>query len=191
MPHFYAFISRLRNIRRWSLMRNSYIENDLEHAAQTAILAHALAVIRNRVFAGNIDEDRVSTLALYHDASEVITGDMATPIKYYNPEIESAYKSIEHVAQKKLLSMLPNELESSYRPVLCPDQTTEEWQIVKAADTLAAYLKCMEEIKAGNGEFRKAAESTLMKLHGYDMPEVGYFLKNFAPSFSLTLDELN
>jgi len=172
-------------------MRNSYDENDLEHAAQTAILAHALAIIRNGVFSGGIDADKVSTLALYHDASEVITGDMATPIKYYNPEIEGAYKSIEHVALKKLLSMLPGELEDTYRPILCPDQTTEEWRIVKAADTLAAYLKCVEEIKAGNGEFRKAAESTLAKLHAYDMPEVEYFLENFAPSFALTLDELN
>ncbi|MDR2506341.1 MAG: 5'-deoxynucleotidase [Oscillospiraceae bacterium] len=190
MNHFFAFISRMRNIKRWSLMRNSYEENDMEHAAQTAILAHALAVIRNAKFGGDVDADRVSTLALYHDSSEVITGDMATPIKYYNPEIERAFKSIELVASRKLLSMLPESLQDTYAEYLSPDTQSEEWRIVKAADTLAAYLKCVEELKAGNGEFRSAAVATLDKLHSMKRPEVLFFLNEFASSFAMTLDEL-
>jgi len=172
-------------------MRNTVGENVQEHAAQAAIIAHALASISTAYYSGCMDADRVASLALYHDANEVITGDLATPIKYFNPEIAAAYKEIEYTAQKKLLSMLPAELKPAYEPLLFPDQSSKEWQIVKAADCLCAYLKCVEELKMGNGEFRKAAEATLSKAQALNMREVDHFLREFAPSYSLTLDELN
>ncbi|GHV26390.1 5'-deoxynucleotidase [Clostridia bacterium] len=192
MSHFFAYLARMKDIRRWSLMRNTTYENDQEHATQVAILAHALALIHNEHNSDAlIDAQKCATLALFHDASEVITGDMATPIKYFNPEIAAAYKSLEKVAQEKLLDMLPDNLRESYRPLLLPDTTTPEWRIVKAADCLAAYLKCVDETKAGNSEFVKAKTATLNKAISLNMPEVYIFLNEFASSFGLTLDELN
>ncbi|MDR1570174.1 MAG: 5'-deoxynucleotidase [Oscillospiraceae bacterium] len=191
MSHFFAYIARMRDIRRWSLMRNTIPENDQEHAAQAAILAHALATIANERYGGAINADRAASLALYHDASEVITGDLATPIKYFNPDIAAAYKQIERIAQDKLIGMLPEELRAAWQPLLHPNHDSEEWRIVKAADCLCAYLKCVEELKAGNGEFRKAAVATLKKARSLNMPAVDHFLNIFAPSFGLTLDELN
>ena len=187
--HFFAYVSRMRFIQRWALMRNTAQENVQEHSHQVAVLAHALAVIRNEKFGGSVDAGQVAVAALYHDASEILTGDMPTPIKYDNPDIQKAYKEVEAVAERKLLGMLPEELQSVYAPVIT-GQGGEIEQLVKAADKLSAYIKCVEELKAGNNEFREAAGQTRKALEAYDMPEVSYFLETFMDSFSLTLDEL-
>lgn len=187
--HFFAYISRMRFIQRWALMRNTAQENVQEHSHQVAVLAHALAVIRNEKFGGGADPGTVAAAALYHDASEILTGDMPTPIKYDNPAIQTAYKQVEAVAERKLLHMLPEELQRAYVPVLT-DVDPETERLVKAADKLSAYIKCVEELKAGNTEFREAAAQTRRALEGYGLPEVSYFLETFMDSFSLTLDEL-
>ncbi|WP_300638108.1 5'-deoxynucleotidase [uncultured Oscillibacter sp.] len=187
--HFFAYISRMRFIQRWSLMRNTAPENVQEHSHQAAVLAHALAVIRNGKFGGAVDPGLVAAAALYHDASEILTGDMPTPIKYGNPAIQSAYKDVEALAARKLLAMLPEELREAYAPVLT-GLDPEVARLVKAADKLSAYIKCVEELKAGNAEFREAAAQTRRALEGYGLPEVDYFLETFMESFSLTLDEL-
>ena len=187
--NFFPMISRMRYINRWGLMRNTRLENIQEHSHQVAVLAHALAVIENRYFGGQIDPGAVAVAALYHDASEILTGDMPTPIKYDNPDIQSAYKDVEAVAERKLLSMLPPDLRPDFEEaVTIPDP--EIHAIVKAADKLSAYLKCVEELKAGNAEFREAAAQTRRALESYGLPEVSYFLEVFMDSFSLTLDEL-
>ena len=187
--NFFPMISRMRYINRWGLMRNTRLENIQEHSHQVAVLAHALAVIENRYFGGQIDPGAVAVAALYHDASEILTGDMPTPIKYDNPDIQSAYKDVESVAERKLLSMLPPDLRPDFEEaVTIPDP--EVHAIVKAADKLSAYIKCVEELKAGNAEFREAAAQTRRALENYGLPEVDYFLETFLESFSLTLDEL-
>ena len=186
--HFFAYISRMRFIQRWALMRNTAPENVQEHSHMVAVLAHALGVIRRDIFRKPCDVNALATAALYHDASEILTGDMPTPIKYDNPAIRRAYKDVEAVAEEKLLHMLPEEFRTVYAPILRPDGETE--QLVKAADKLSAYIKCVEELKAGNNEFREAAAQTRAALEGYGLPEVAYFLETFLPSFSLTLDEL-
>ena len=187
--HFFAYISRMRFIQRWALMRNTAPENVQEHSHQVAVLAHALAVLRNRKFGGHVDPGAVAVAALYHDASEILTGDMPTPIKYGNPAIRTAYKDVEAVAEHKLLNMLPEELRGVYAPILTVEDPEIE-ALVKAADKLSAYIKCVEELKAGNNEFREAAAQTRKALEGYGMPEVESFLETFMDSFSLTLDEL-
>ena len=187
--HFFAYISRMRFIQRWALMRNTAPENVQEHSHQAAVLAHALAVIRNERFGGHLDPGAVAAAALYHDASEILTGDMPTPIKYHDPAIRAAYKDVEAVASRKLLDLLPPELQNAYRPILL-EEDGEIRQVVKAADKLSAYIKCVEELKAGNNEFREAAAQTRRALESYDMPEVRYFLETIMDSFSLTLDEL-
>ena len=187
--HFFAYISRMRFIQRWALMRNTAQENVQEHSHQVAVLAHALAVIRNEKFGGSVDAGAVAVAALYHDASEILTGDMPTPIKYFNTGIQKAYKEVEAVAEQKLVDMLPEELRGAYAPVLTVrDEEIEK--IVKAADKLSAYIKCVEELKAGNNEFREAAAQTKRALEAYEMPEVAYFMDTFMESFALTLDEL-
>ena len=187
--HFFAYISRMRFIQRWALMRNTASENVQEHSHQVAVLAHALAVIRNERFGGHLDPGAVAVAALYHDASEILTGDMPTPIKYDNPAIRTAYKDVEAVAEGKLLRMLPPELQDAYAPVLT-EVDPEVERLVKAADKLSAHIKCLEELKAGNAEFREAAAQTRKALEAFDLPEVRYFMETFLPSFSLTLDEL-
>ena len=187
--HFFAYVSRLRFIQRWALMRNTAQENVQEHSHQVAILAHALAVIRNEKFGGNVDAGQVAVAALYHDASEILTGDMPTPIKYDNPDIRKAYKEVETMAERKLLHMLPEELQTAYAPIIT-GQSGEIEELVKAADKLSAYIKCVEEMKAGNNEFREAAAQTRKALDAYKLPEVAYFMETFMESFSLTLDEL-
>ena len=187
--HFFAYISRMRYIPRWALMRNSFSENVQEHSHMVAVLAHALAVIRNEVFGGSIDAGQVAVCALYHDATEIITGDMPTPIKYYNPEIKASYQKVEGVAADKLLSLLPPELQGAYRPVLYGEDA-EIHRLVKAADKLSAYIKCVEELKAGNHEFKRAAEQTYAALADMRLPELDYFLAHCLDSFSMTLDEL-
>ena len=186
--HFFAYLSRMRFIQRWALMRNTAPENVQEHSHQVAVLAHALAVIRNEKFGGHADAGAVAVAALYHDASEILTGDMPTPIKYDNPAIRKAYKEVEAVAEEKLLHMLPEEFQPVYAPILRPDEETE--RLVKAADKLSAYIKCVEELKAGTNEFRDAAAQTRAALEGYGLPELDYFMETFLPSFSLTLDQL-
>ena len=187
--HFFAYLSRMRFIQRWALMRNTAPENVQEHSHQVAVLAHALAVIRNGKFGGQVDPGAVAVAALYHDASEILTGDMPTPIKYDNPAIQGAYRDVEKMAEKKLLGMLPQELREVYAPILTvPDEETR--RLVKAADKLSAHIKCLEELKAGNLEFRQAAEQTRQALESYDLPEVRYFIDTFLESFSLSLDEL-
>ena len=155
MSHFFAYLSRMRFVKRWGLMRNTHVENLQEHSLQVAMLAHALAVIRNTLYGGNVRAERAATLALYHDAAEVITGDIIAPIKHFNPEIKRAHRAIEDVANERLRSMLPAELTASFAPMLFPvDADGDEWAIVKAADKLTAYLKCLEELRAGNEDFR-------------------------------------
>ena len=187
--HFFAYVSRMRFIQRWALMRNTAQENVQEHSHQVAVLAHALAVIRNEKFGGNVDAGQVAVAALYHDASEILTGDMPTPIKYDNPDIQRAYKEVEAVAEKKLLHMLPEELQGVYASVIT-GQGGEIEELVKAADKLSAYIKCVEELKAGNHGIREAAAQSRKALERYDMPEIAYFMGTFMDSFSLTLDEL-
>lgn len=187
--HFFAYISRLRFIQRWALMRNTAPENVQEHSHQAAVLAHALAVIRKEIYGGTVDPGAVAAAALYHDASEILTGDMPTPIKYQNAAIRAAYKDVEALAAGRLLSMLPEELQGCYAPVLTAVEPEVE-ELVKAADKLSAYIKCVEELKAGNAEFREAAAQTRKALEAFGLPEVAYFLETFMDSFSLTLDEL-
>lgn len=191
MYSFFAYMSRMKLIRRWSLMKAVTDENIAEHSAETAQLAHALAVIAATVYGKQVNADRVATLALYHESSEVITGDLPTPIKYYNPEIRDAYKSIEGVANAKLLSMLPDELKAEYTPLIEQDTDTYEHKLVKAADKLSAYVKCIEELKSGNREFAKAEVALKGEVEAYFyLDEVKYFCDKFLPSFSKTLDEL-
>ena len=189
MNHFFAYIARMRFISRWALMRNSYTENIQEHSHQVAVLAHALAVIRNEQFGGQIDPGAVAVAALYHDAAEILTGDLPTPIKYYNPAIRDAYRQVESVAAGKLLDMLPPELRPTYEDILRPADP-DVATLVQAADKLSAYIKCVEELKAGNTEFKKAAEQTAAALDAFELPELTYFREHFLWSFHLTLDEL-
>ena len=191
MSHnFFPMIARMRYIDRWGLMRNTQVENIQEHSHMVAVLAHALAVIENTYFGGQIDPGAVAVAALYHDASEIITGDMPTPIKYDNPEIRDAYKMVEAVAEQKLLSMLPPELRVSYEEIITIPNP-EIHALVKAADKLSAYLKCVEELKAGNLEFKKAKEQTYAALCQNPIPALKYFMEHFLSGFELTLDELN
>lgn len=189
--HFFAFLSRMKYITRWGLMRNTQPENIQEHSLQVALIAHSLALIKNRLFGGNVNTDRVAVLAMFHDCNEIITGDMPTPIKYFNPEIINAYKDIELISRNKLLTMLPDELKDDYSSLILNDDTDLElWKIVKAADRIAAYVKCIEEEKAGNTEFKKARDTICKSIADIESPEVSYFLDKFIPSFNLTLDEL-
>lgn len=189
MDNFYALIARMKNIGRWALMRSVTPENVQEHSHMVAVLAHALAVIRRDVYGRPADPDKAAAAALFHDAAEILTGDLPTPIKYNNPEIMKAYRQVEAAASEKLLDMLPEELRPAYEPLLTgPDP--EIRALVKAADKLSAYIKCIEERRAGNDEFLLAEEKTLATLRGYHLPEVDYFLQNFIPAFQRTLDEL-
>ena len=188
---FYAFLDRMKYIKRWQLMRSVRDENIMEHSQQVTFFAHALAVITNKVYGGNVNVERAVLYAVYHECSEVMTGDMPTPIKYFNNSIRGAYKSIEERAGEKLLSTLPEELRGEISQSLQPDEGSEEFAIMKAADRLAAYVKCLEELRCGNTEFEKAKKSIEKDLHSRNMPAVEYFMKNFIQSFSLTLDELD
>ena len=187
---FYAYIDRMKYIRRWQLMRSQRDENIMEHSQSVAMLAHALAVIRNKVFGGNVNVEKAVLYAMYHEISEVLTGDLPTPIKYYNRSIQAAYKDLERSAAERMAGMLPEELKSELTPCILADEESEEYKIVKAADRLSAYIKCLEELRSGNKEFEKAKKSIESDLHSRKIPEVEYFFKHFVTSFSLTLDEL-
>jgi len=172
-------------------MRNNTLENIQEHSHTVAVIAHALAVIRRDVFGRSADPEAAAAIALFHDSSEIFTGDMPTPIKYYDSEIMEAYKKVESVASRKLLTALPSEMRPAYKKILAPDKDNEMQVLVKAADRLAAYIKCIEELKTGNMDFRLAAEQSGEKLNMLGLPEVEYFIENFIPAFELTLDELD
>ncbi|MDF7671230.1 5'-deoxynucleotidase [Orbaceae bacterium ESL0721] len=189
--HFFAHLSRLKLIARWPLMRNVRTENVSEHSLQVAFVAHALAIIKNRRFSGQVNPERIALLAMYHDSSEVLTGDMPTPTKYYNPQIAIEYKKIEKIAQHKLIAMLPEDLQDDFKQLIDDDYYSEsEKNIVKQADVLCAYLKTIEEISAGNNEFKLAEQRLKKTLSERSSPEMDYFIKIFVPSFSLSLDEI-
>ena len=191
MSRFFAYLDRLKLIRRWGLMRNIEQENDMEHSMQTAMIAHGLTVLGNRRYGRSLNPETVVTMALYHDAGEALTGDLPTPVKYRNPEIKNAYQDIEARARQRLCDMLPGDLQADFVPYLQPDESSEIWQLVKAADRLSAYIKCLTEEKLGNGEFAKAKETILESLKASPLPEVRDFLEEFVPSYTLTPDELS
>ena len=187
MSHFYAMLSRMKNINRWGLMRNTRNENLSEHTLEVAFIAHALAVIGNKRLGKKINADKVAVSAMFHDTSEIITGDMPTPIKYYNGEIKAAYKKIEAIAEEQLTSMLPEDLRDDFSEYFSPDEHTA--RLIKAADKISALIKCIEEIKMGNMEFVEAEKSTRAAIDAIDLEEVKIFKEEFLESFCLTLDE--
>ncbi|NCP63044.1 MAG: 5'-deoxynucleotidase [Paraglaciecola sp.] len=189
--HFFAHLARMKLINRWPLMRNVRTENVQEHSLQVAMVAHALALIRNKYFAGNVDPNKIATIALFHDVSEVITGDLPTPVKYSNPVIRDEYKKIEKAAEQKLIDMAPQAFKDDYAALIDHQHHSEdEIFIVKAADVICAYLKTLEELSAGNQEFGLAKKRLDKMLKAYNANEVNYFMKAFVPSFSLSLDEI-
>ena len=190
MYKFFAFLNRMKYIKRWSLMHSLTGENIIEHSQQVAVIAHALATISNTYFGGNLDANSIAVKALFHETSEVLTGDLPTPIKYFNPEIRNAYKSLEKDANKRLLQYLPSQLSDEYAKIIL-DEDSVEHKFVKFADKIAAYIKCVDEMKMGNAEFSKAHDTILAEINAMNSPEVNYFMENFVSAFSLTLDELD
>lgn len=191
MFHFYAILSRMKLIRRWGLMRNTRSENLCEHSFETAVIAHALAVLRNTRFGGSVNPERAALLALYHDATEIFTGDLPTPVKYFSPQIRSAYREVEAVARNKLLGMLPADLKPSYESIFAASAPgdRELLPLVRAADKLSALIKCVEEKGTGNSEFLKAEATLRRTVAEMHLPEANCFVEEFLPSYSLTLDE--
>lgn len=191
ISHFYAMLSRMKYINRWGLMNNTRYENLCEHSLQVAFIAHCLVLIHNKRFGGKLNPERAALLAMYHDSTEIITGDMPTPVKYFNPEIRNAYKDIESTAADKLVSLLPNDFRDDMEQVIKMSGSGDEQlkKFIKAADRFSALIKCIDEIKMGNTEFSKAKESTEKLIHKMNMPEADVFEKEFLPSFNLTLDE--
>lgn len=188
--HFFAMMSRMKFIDRWGLMRNTFKENDSGHSLEVAMIAHALGIINNTYFDGNIDAQRLAVLGMYHDATEIITGDMPTPVKYMNPKIRAAYKDVEQVAKDELLEGLPDRMRPFYESLLLETEEEKElWKYVKAADKLSAYIKCIEEQRMGNKDFDKAFETLKSTLENMDISEVEIFMKEFLPAYELTLDE--
>lgn len=190
MSHFFALLSRMKYINRWGLMRNTRCENIAEHSLETAVIAHALGEIRNARFGGNIDTGRLALIALYHDAAEIFTGDLPTPVKYFNCDIRSAYRRVEDQAVERLLCSLPDDLKPAYSAYLLPQpEDAELWLLVKAADKISALIKCVEEEKAGNSEFKKAEAAQKKSLREMELPEADCFIEEFLPSYRLTIDE--
>lgn len=190
--NFFAMMSRMKLIERWSLMRNSSQENISEHSLEVSILAHGLAIIGNKYLDKDLNVEKAALIAIYHDATEIITGDMPTPIKYFNNDIQDAFKTVEDIMAKRILSMLPEEMRSSYESLFFVQEDDEYlWKIVKAADKLSALIKCIDERKAGNTEFISAEQSTLQILEEMDVEEVQIFMKEFLPPYEKNLDELN
>lgn len=188
--HFYAMLSRMKYINRWGLMRNTRNENLCEHSLEVAFVAHALGIINNEVYGGNINAERLAILGMYHDVTEIITGDMPTPVKYYNPVIRNAYKEVEKVAGKQMLSGLSSEIRDRYESVLTETEEEKElWKYVKAADKISAYIKCLEERKTGNMDFADAEQTIYKAITDMHMDEVDYFMKEYIPAYMLTLDE--
>lgn len=187
---FYAHLDRMKYIKRWQLMRSTREENIMEHSQEVTMIAHALVTIHNKVFGGNADVLKTVLCALYHETGETMTGDLPTPIKYYNSEIHGAYKELEEKACRKIVATLPEELQDEFMPYVLADETSTEYRLVKAADRLSAYIKCLEELRSGNKEFAKAKKSIESDLHKRKIPEVEYFFEHFIDSFSLSLDDL-
>ena len=191
VSHLFAYLGRMKFIRRWGLMHTTYPESVQEHSLRVAIIAHALATIRNRLYHGHVDAARTAVLALYHDASEVLTGDLPAPVKYHNPEIARVYHELEGVAAEQLLGMVPDALKADFAPLFVAEGAdAESRELVKAADKIAAYVKCLEELAAGNQEFAKAEKTLRQSVESIDLPEVHYFVETFVSSFRLTLDDL-
>ena len=190
--NFFAYMARMKLIRRWGLMKSVTDENIAEHSAQVAQIAHAIALIKNKKFGGDLDVNKIAAIALYHETSEVLTGDLPTPIKYYNSAIRNSYKDIEHTANQKLLSMLPEEFREDYEKIVEIDVDSYEHKIVKAADKLSAYIKAVEEMQSGNREFAMAQKALAKEVENYAcaMPEVRWFCDTYLESFKKTLDEL-
>lgn len=190
ISRFFALISRMKYINRWSTMRSTITENISEHSLDVAFISHALALIRNRRFGGNVDPERCALLAMYHDVTEIITGDLPTPIKYYSREIRGAYDEVEKKAEQKLVSCLPEDLQGDYKPLFSrTEEESELWDLVKAADKISALIKCIEERQMGNTEFRSAERSTLEAIKALKVPEADVFLEEFIPAYSMTIDE--
>ncbi|MBQ7500985.1 MAG: 5'-deoxynucleotidase [Clostridia bacterium] len=186
---FYAMLFRQKYINRWGLMNNSRNETLSEHSFETAVTAHALALIGNTYFGRSYNADRIAVEALFHDSTEVFTGDMPTPAKYFSPELRKSYAKLEENAIEAFISKLPDELKAQYYDLLCPSDEDNKL-LIKIADKLCAYIKCIDEIKVGNNEFRDAAESTLRSLQKYDSPELKYYMENILPTFEMTVDQL-
>ena len=186
---FFAIISRMKYIYRWSLMRNTVTENISEHSLEVAFIAHLLAILRNKRFGGNVNPERVALLAMYHDTPEIITGDLPTPIKYYSKNIKSAYSEIENNASRQLLSYLPDDIKGEYESLFYKDESeSEHWELVKAADKISALIKCVEEKQMGNKDFSDAESATLKIIKELNVKEADVFLEEFMPSYGLTLD---
>ena len=191
MPHhFFAYMNRMKYIRRWGLMRNTQAENDMEHAFQTAMIAHAIALLGNARYRRDYDAEHIMALAMYHDASEVITGDLPTPVKHNNPVIRDEYHRLEAIADQRLLRMLPEDIRPTYETLIGTEEKGVEWRIVKAADKISAYIKCMEERQSGSHEFEAAEAQQLAALHEMHCPEAEYFIEHMLPCFAQNLDEL-
>lgn len=190
MNNFFGMLARMKYINRWGLMRNTITENIAEHSLEVAIIAHSLAIIGNTYFEKKLNAEHIAVLAIMHDTTEIITGDMPTPIKYYAPEIRDSYKKVEEIAAYQLLSELPEEMQAEYEKILI-EEKNEEWKYVKAADKLSAYIKCIEERNMGNTDFKKAEETLEKSVKDMKMDEVDYFLDNFLPSYTKTVDEIN
>ena len=187
---FFAYIARMKYIKRWCLMHSEREENVMEHSFDVTVISHALSTIGNAYFNADYDVEKVLLYALYHETSEVITGDLPTPIKYFNKEINSAYKDLETLAAKKLLATLPTEIAAEMEKAVLPDHNEKEYRLVKCADRIAAYIKCLDELKVGNKEFSKAEASIKADIKKMELPEVKYFLQNVLPAYAKTLDEL-
>ncbi|MBQ2723862.1 MAG: 5'-deoxynucleotidase [Clostridia bacterium] len=190
MYKFFAFLDRMKYINRWSLMHSTKTENIAEHSLQVAQIAHALATISNLYFDGKVDANSVAVKAVFHETSEVLTGDLPTPIKYFNPAISTAYKALEAQSNQKLLSHLPDQMQEVYQPILC-DHDDLEYKFVKYADKISAYVKCIDELKLSNKEFVKAKDSILQEINNFKSPEVDFFMENFVTAYQLSLDELD
>lgn len=188
--NFFAMISRMKYINRWSLMRNTVSENLSEHSLEVAFIAHLLCVIRNKRFGGKVNAERAALIAIYHDTTEIITGDLPTPVKYYNKDIRSIYGDIEKNAAEKLLSQLPDDLKGEYEPIISGDDDEEIKMLVKAADKISALIKCIEERQMGNKDFLQAEQATLKCIKEMKIKEADVFLKEFVKGYGLTLDEL-
>lgn len=189
--HFFAYLHKMRWIYRWGMKRNAIAENVMEHSYEVAVITHALCIIGNRLFDQSIDENAAAVAALYHDSSEVLTGDLPSPIKYHNKKIRDAYKEVEYAAEREMLSTLPDELQDDYRGFLLHENLSEQtMRLIKAADLISSLIKCKAEINAGNAEFSQAVGDVEARLQEMAMPEVDYFINTFLPSFDLTLDEL-
>lgn len=190
MNNFFGMLSRMKYINRWGLMRNNINENIAEHSLQVAIIAHGLAVIGNKRFGRNLNAEHIAMMGIMHDITEIITGDLPTPIKYYAPEIRDAYKKVENIAANQLLKELPEDMQEAYEDILIEDDSIE-WKYVKAADKLSAYIKCIEEKNTGNTDFAKAEDTIRKALEDMQMEEIDVFIEEFLPAYVMTLDEIN